>query len=341
MAIVSFGLFFWAQFLISVPSRYQTQPPVFDINEGREQCFAANSSWARLKQSKVKEIHDAFHLGGTDPKNILLQQNSDGDEFKSLWKPYLPRIGKHKANVLHEILVFHVDCLLGLKRTPPAAMLSLDPTPLTKSLSIVSKELYEERISKDVWDLWFNEGTVQGVTQKFVEDLHHIDWFGEKMIKILKKISFPFNAWDWAHYFIGGGSATIREYSQKDMLDFICGNWDRMHNQFTMFFPERQSYELVYLDHNHLKNTKENAFDLKYCKFWRDSIDNLLKVAYSEDGTLIMATSIRYSLKYAEPDFDYGVKYPPLLFMNYRVRKFLTHVESCVEKYGESYVFDE
>ena len=322
----------------SIPAKgYHTRTSL-EVNPGGSKCFDGSSWHYKLRRLQVSKVKDALELGGTDPKSLIFTDQYPNDKF--IWKPQLPISKGHFASAQNEVFVFHVDCLLELKRTPPATLYQLDFNRLQLSLGSSSKSIYEERAA-DLWDSWRNQAYIEGTVQYFWEGVHHIDRKTEVFLKILSRRTgiVGIKIKNFLFYLFGGTSTGIREYSQRDMLDYITGNWDRSHNQFYTHDHTRGTAEIIYLDHNHLSTNKKckEVFQLVYCKFWESSIDRLRDQV--QNGNL--TTTVTNSLNKYEPEFrtDHPKLIAPLKCLQARAEKFLEYVDKCVEKHGYAYVF--
>jgi len=325
---------------LSVPSRHHYDRPQLKINEGGEQCFAPGSAWFKLKHSDVTKVKDALSLGGTDPKFVLTNSYSpdfrEFDEFRSMWKPQLPVGNHHFALAQNEVIVFHLDCLLHLTRTPAATVFPILLEDLEHAMSDKSFDVLQERRAD--WKYWKESGTVHGAAQVFWPHVSHVNVFGEGVLILVNKlIKARWISEETFVRFVGGTSASVRELATRDMLDFISGNWDRSHNQFHIYDKERRTTELIYLDHNHLKTSEGRTFRLRYCRFWREHIRRLRAMMAKGGLTALIRRSIR---KYEE-DFTFPYKQDePLRNLDVRAAMFLVHVDRCVQDHGEAYVFD-
>ena len=288
----------------------------------------------------IHKIEDALLLGGTDPKSLLRSKLLPDHRF--IWKPQLPIQGKHYASAQNEVLIYHLDCLLGLKRTPAAAIYDIEFNHLRDSLGRLSRKRYEERSSDSTfWDHWMNQGYVRGTAQFFWEDSNHLDIFTEYYIKYTTKFTQKYLGFSFKFFLFhlfGGTSTGIREYSQRDMLDYISGNWDRSHNQFYTHDVAGSS-ELIYLDHNHLSTNRgcKEIFLLQHCKFWEDSVEKLR--SFVEKGNL--TSSLLKTINTYDPEMRFNNEKiaAPLNCLQRRSELFLSFVAKCVAKHGYDYVF--
>lgn len=319
----------------AIPSIDHTTRPNLRINEGGKACFDRNSLWFQLKNGEVSHIEDALWLGGTDPK-FLLTIDKQHTKMKGIWKPQLPTVNKHYAMAQNEVIYFHLDCMLNLGRTPPAAVYPLDYQTFKQSLIDRTKLIFYERDAP--WNIWKSTKLVHGAVQVMWSGVNHVNVFGEHVIKFLQNITKYFGASRELYvYLLGGNSVSIRELSSRDLIDYIIGNWDRNHNQFFVYDAKRGNTELIYLDHNHFKLSSKEPFKLRFCKFWKSDVDNLRKLV---DGDI--KQTLLSSLRDYEPDFKFvDDQMKPIAYLHDRSMQFLEHVENCINQYGYNYVFEE
>ena len=313
------------------PTSSTNLPSTLYFNEGGEKCFANDSIWQQIKNSQknVKKIDDIFQFGGATPKSLLSLNNTN---YQVIWKPQLPNIETHKDSSFFEVVYFHLDCLLELRRTPPAVSFNLSSTELISSLSSQSKLKYEDR--QIDWIEWRENIQVAGVAQYYIQNLRHLNVFVEKFGGYIRKI---LNFFHLGGLLVGETEFSIREYSQRDMIDYITANWDRVHNRFFTIDPITKDTVLVYLDHNHLRlNLEERPFNLKYCKFWYENIEKLKKLKEIGLENVMRKSLEREELKEIGlmDRFDNPVK-----CLDKRSDEFLEHVNQCIEKFGFEDVF--
>ena len=319
----------------SIPSRYETERPKVFMNEGGERCFGYDSLWFKLKHGQVTNMKDALWLGGTDPKYIVDVKDADGSNMKTIWKPQLP-VGKgFHAMAQNEIIVFHVDCILNLRRTPPASLFFLETEEFQKEMTPSTDTLLTARGAD--WNTWNSKGLIHGVAQVMWGKVRNINVFGQSILKFGRTISNYLGIpKEYFLYILGANTVSIRELSTRDLLDYVTGNWDRHHNEFVI--PSKKGgTELIYLDHNHLKRNRKAPFKLQYCKFWKNDIKTLKKI--QRDG---LQDLLLKSLRKYEPGFRMFEKQDRVFrHLDIRVDEFLEHVKQCESKYGLKYVYDE
>ena len=335
---LSYSSYFLLEIRDKIPSRNQTKPPQLFINEGEYKCFGKDSMWFSLQHSTAHIEEDALYMGGTDPKHIIVHNSSfiapiwNTNQLRAMWKPQLPIFGRHKASAQNEVLFFHLDCVLNLRRTPPATIFPLDPEELERSLTDSSIALYTERNTS--WEHWKLEGNAWGTSQIFwpkVKTENPVAHLGSKILKTV-------GLYNLVASILGSNGITEREFSQKDMIDFIAGNWDRGHNQFFVFDSLRESNEIIYLDHNHLRTNKEgpNPFTLTSCKYYKDNVLRLQQLTSNNLTKIVQDSIIEH-----EPHFVWDSNIiAPVEFLQKRALIFLEHVNDCVTEYGEKYVFE-
>ena len=330
---LSFTIYGVLQIRSSIPSRGHTTQYISEINEGGDFCFAPNSMWYKLKNSKTISAKDGLWMGGTDPKLIIMYEDTKNNEqIKSIWKPQLPISEKHRASAQNEVLYFHIDCLLQIKKTPPAITTPITFTLLQSSITKNSEQIYiSERNA--TWDDWKKTNFVVGTSQYFYPKVTTINPLTQSFVRFFKNLGI----YEYIYSFLGASSATVREISQRDMLDFICGNWDRAHNQFYIYDSFRNSGEIIFLDHNHLRLNKQgrDPFSLSLCKFWKSSVDRL-QFLVDKNLTQLALDSLHKYEEYYIYDDDLDV---PIRFLQTRAETFLNHVDNCISEYGEDYVF--
>ena len=176
------------------------------------------------------------------------------------------------------------------------------------------------------------------MAQVYVEGVHHVDILVEYSMLVVKKIASFFNI--DIESILGATDVTTREYAQRDMVDFVLGNWDRLHNQFYVEEPNDRGEmvtKLIYLDHNHLKISYVlSAFKLTHCKFWYSTVERLKDLHQKGIYYALNESLEREELK--EVSLMGGLQ-APLLYANRRAFIFLNHVDKCVEEHGFESVF--
>ena len=316
------------------PSSSTNKPPTFYFNEGGKKCFSNTSIWQELKNSQenVNSIEDFFQMGGATAKSLL---SFDNLEYKAIWKPQLKEGGGHKDSSFFEVVYFHLDCLLNLRKTPPAVSFSVQFSPLYYSLSEASINFYEDR--KTDWQNLRKNNIVPGVAQFFVNNLKHENVLVEKFGKKIRRFFNYF--FGIGNFITGRNDFALREYSQRDMIDYIAGNWDRGHNRFYTIDPITHDTVLVYIDHNHFKlDKKQTPFSLEKinCKFWYHDIFRIKKLL-----KIGIENLLRKSLK-KEELIELGLDGRfdnPLKRIDHRANDFLEYVDHCVDQFGFEDVF--
>lgn len=325
-----FGLFLYTTYSLRISIPNEPKPGTTQTlfyNEGGENCFAYNSTWNKLqyKEKHVQNIHDIFELGGATIKVKL--EFDDGKE--AIWKPQLRKSKGHVDSAFFEVIYFHLDCLLGLRRTPPAASFILETERFRDSLVGQSVVLLRERM----WYLNMQNGYTPGVAQDFIYGMYHLNLLVEKFGQYIIRL---FDFFHITRLVLGISDYSLREYSQREMIDYLLANWDISHNQFYAIDPVAGNTVLVYLDHNHLRLTKKRAFGLKICKFWYHNVERLISLMNDN-----LELTLRQSLQ-RERIFEFGTEgkfEKPLKNINKRAKEYMDHVSGCIETYGFEYVF--
>jgi hypothetical protein len=182
----------------------------------------------------------------------------------------------------NEVLAFHLDCLLGLGKTPTT--LGMDIHLSREQVLLLSKQtlsMMRERGWKGDGDENGEEhsnGSVvlSGVAQIWIDGVRkrptgisEFERYFQSLCTYMESIGV---------LSLCGTPFSLAILNQRLFFDFIQGNWDRPNNHF--FFQEERlgeeeegadsenvrgtgfSRSLVYIDHNHVHQFKTMTFDL-------------------------------------------------------------------------------
>lgn len=337
-------IFVGADVLRGVPCRGTGgNRPRIPVNEGGPLCFGGSSSWTMLRDSRLQSIKDAVHMGGMSAKSYIALEAADSTHVRAVWKPQLDIVNGHKSSPFNAVIAFHLDCLLGLQRVPPAAAIAVSTEALEASLSPVALRRYEDRAAN--WEDWRARGEVYGTAQSFVDGVVH----KESYVRDIEQFFQYFGLETLYLRLIGFGDTAKREAAERDMFDFLLANWDRDHNQFFIAgktpiarsgsVADVTTTQLVFLDYDHLRFSS-NAPDVLSgklpCQFYRESVEKLSELHAQGLSRLLMESLQRERLW--ETGLA-GQRSAPVDFIDIRATRFLDHVHQCVEEHGDAYVF--
>lgn len=328
----TFLLFSLAHIVPSVPARGATGRTTFAVNPGGSQCFAIDSDWAALRRTPVTLIEDAVSLGGMSTKSML-SHGSNGS-LRSIWKPQLKIKPGSRSSPFNAVILFHLDCLLGLQRSIPAASLALDWVDLQASLSDVAQERMAGRGN---WKRWKSTGQVFGAAQLFYEPAVHMNFIVTAVSGALSFLGLE----DSFEKVLGASDCTARERGQRDMVDFLLGNWDRAHNRFYAVDPSTGRSSYVFLDYDNLllSTTAKTAMREKLqCRFFRRDVQRLAELTNRGLARLLEDSLEREDLF---PAGLSGKRKSPVRFLDLRASYFLDHVSRCIEDFGEKFVLGD
>eukprot|EP01095_Lingulamoeba_sp_RSL-Kostka_P008372 TRINITY_DN2781_c0_g1_i1.p1 TRINITY_DN2781_c0_g1~~TRINITY_DN2781_c0_g1_i1.p1 ORF type:complete len:460 (-),score=55.86 TRINITY_DN2781_c0_g1_i1:192-1571(-) len=316
MVICCYYLIVWNN---NLPSKnYKERPNVY-FNEGNGYCFDNRSIWYQLRYQKkeIIDIKDAIEKGGASPKSILTFKETliDNEDYyrshidpmnnkivtdglflsktssslfnQAIFKPQITNYKDHLSSSFNEVIAFHFDCLINLRKTPPSTGYFIDLNMLYKSLSVKSKKKYKERGVK--WDNFKTTSQMPGMLQLYYPNVVDQNIFVQWINKHLRMFFKWFHLSKQVNYVLYNyllSDVTIREYSQRDILDYILGNYDRNHNEFFVVDDKAEEEDskyknekhLILLDHNNLKRDifGDKPFELSICKYYFEDVYRLI-----------------------------------------------------------------
>lgn len=325
-------LFSLSHIVPSIPARGATGPTTFAVNPGGSMCFSNDSDWAALRRSPVSLIEDAVSLGGMSAKSMLTH-GTDGS-LRSIWKPQLKIKAGSRSSPFNAVILFHLDCLLGLQRAIPAVSMAVDWKGLQDSLSEVAQE---RMVGRGNWKRWRSTGQVFGAAQLYYEPAVHMNFIVTATSGALSYLGLE----ESVERLLGAGDYTARERGQRDMVDFLLGNWDRAHNRFYAVDPTTGRSSYVFLDYDNLmlSTTAKTAMrDKLKCQYFRRDVQRLAELTNRGLARLVEDSLER------EDHFPAGLsgkRKSPVRFLDLRAAYFLDHVARCIEDYGERFVLGE
>ena len=237
---------------------------------------------------------------------------------------------EHPAKILNELIAYTVDNLLELYRVPPVIAFAIETAKLRHAMtSYLGSHPWECSMDFSVADAsWLrNETHVLGTLQ----------------LKIPRVTQLSTLQTLWYRYLSSSGSSTStttdilseRERNTRTLFDYMIGNWDRGNNNNFVY----ASKMLVYIDQNALRE-REVPFDPQLsCRFYHRmyqrlvALRNRTKVAVSDrmdrDELLDRWKSVLPKTL------------GPLRFINSRTGFVLDHIDSCIHRFGDAYVFQQ
>lgn len=324
---------------LSRPGRHPEQH-FGGINEGGEQCFSNRSVWWMLREEEVARISDAWTMGGLHAKSKV---EFSGVTWKGLWKPQLKLGHGHLSSSFNEVIAFHLDCLLQLRRVPPTASRSLDVDAVTNSLSWVTRIRFWMRDAE--WEQWKADGVIPGVSQQILNDVNHkfvtIVRFEERVRSLCRSGWLPFDL-----SLCSLGAFEEKELAHRAVFDFILGCYDRDENQFYTRDRITGAVHLLHIDNNHMHVKKPSASEqskkLAYCRYERSFVERLRSMRGGEYDPKSMASRLYESLK-REPLMAVGLsgKLRNIIHnIPLRLEMVLEHIDRCEELFGVDYVYN-
>jgi len=325
LVAVTFVLYSLLLIIPSIPSRWATGPGSFAVNEGGRMCFAPNSTWLALRSQPVVSIEDAVSLGGMSVKSRLTF--GDG-QLQSIWKPQLKIRPGRRSSPFNAVIAFHLDCLMGFQRTVPAASLALDWQAFHASVSEVAQARLVGSTSLKRWE---KSGHIFGVAQQFYRPAVHMNFLVFGTTQTLQFLGIEETVERW----LGASDFTARERGQRDMFDFLLGNWDRSHNRFYAVDPATGRSSYVFLDNDNflLSTTAKTALsDGLQCRFFREDVQRLAELTSRGLSRLVEQSLEQEDLF---PAGLSGKRKSPVKFLDLRASYFLDHVARCIDDFGE------
>ncbi|KAL6048466.1 hypothetical protein QOT17_021020 [Balamuthia mandrillaris] len=282
LAVFIFCSYSASSYFSSIPSR-RTRAPVY-FNEGGEQCFSNTSVWYRIANAPIVHVEDGNYLGGATPKFLLhmgtlapqahaSSHHPNETPFRALYKPQFRRLAgltkDFKEKAINEVLAFHVDCAMGFRKTPPVTLKAVEASLIREASTPKTKSMLKARGLQ-----LQEEGSLPGVAQFMAEGIVHYSppqiYLSNWLVYLCRHV-FPLGACE--------STTSLREYGDRDVFDFIIGNWDRPNNQFYTIEPISRETSLVFLDHNHLRSSEPawsfRESSISQCKFFKKTYEML------------------------------------------------------------------
>mmetsp|Transcript_25016 Transcript_25016/g.38931 ORF Transcript_25016/g.38931 Transcript_25016/m.38931 type:complete len:384 (-) Transcript_25016:9-1160(-) len=202
-----------------------------------KECCEKGGSYDKLKNLPISSVK--FMPVGTTPKLLVDLESPDENNYTGVWKPLLL---KYSGLAYYELLFYHLVCYFHLRVTPPTFFMKMPIQQYVDNIVWHDEETnqYNLKRLKEHYKLDY----VPGIFISWIDGLHQGDVVQISTVKVLEPLL------GWCYYSFECRTTTGREH----VLDYLVGNWDRYHNQHSVWWldeDKKMKQALVLLDLNH------------------------------------------------------------------------------------------